>query len=167
MAMSNTAEPVQAPEAPPPDGPSTIDLQRFLPYRLSLLSNMLSTVIARIYETDSGLTVSEWRLLVILARYQPISANEVCTHTAMDKVRVSRAVSRAQAAGLVDRQTDSDDRRRSVLSLTPAGQTLHDRLVPLALEREREVLKGLNPEEIDQLFAMIDRLSNRVYSLSR
>lgn len=135
-----------------------LDLERFLPYRLSLLANTVSRVLARLYDQEHGLTVAEWRLIAILARFGPLSANDVCDRSAMDKVRVSRAVSRATGAGLVDRQIDSQDRRRSVLSLTPRGRAIHDHVVPLALDRQEQVLAGLSEAEREQLSALLDKL---------
>ena len=74
-------------------GPS-LELERFLPYRLSVVSNRISTVIARVYAQRFGLTVPEWRVMAVLGRFGAMSASAVCERTAMDKVRVSRAVAR-------------------------------------------------------------------------
>lgn len=137
---------------------TVLDLEHFLPYRLSLLANTVSRVLARLYDQEHGLTVAEWRLIAILARFGPLSANQVCDRSAMDKVRVSRAVSRATSAGLVDRQIDSQDRRRSVLTLTPRGRAIHDHIVPLARDRELQMLAGLDEHEVDQLHDLLTRL---------
>src|SRR3546814_14741843 len=100
-----TSEPL-----PPIDRP--LKLEAFLPYRLSVLANTLSRLVAQTYEHRYVLSVGEWRLLAVLARFGPLSANQVCARTAMDKVRVSRAVSRAVRRGLVDRRVAAKDRRR-------------------------------------------------------
>ena len=46
----------------PPDH-AVLELDRFLPYRLSVLSNRISQDIARVYGERFGLNVTEWRLL--------------------------------------------------------------------------------------------------------
>ena len=76
---------------PPPDH-AILELDRFLPYRLSVLSNRISQDIAAVYGEKFGLTVTEWRILAVLGRYPDLSATEVAERTAMDKVAVSRAV---------------------------------------------------------------------------
>ena len=76
----------------------------------------------------------------------------------MDKVRVSRAVRRAARRGLVHRAVDQSDRRRSRLTLTPAGRAIHDRIADLAREREAQILAALAPDEIDRLRDMLARL---------
>jgi DNA-binding MarR family transcriptional regulator len=142
-----------------------IDLEKFLPYRLAVLANTFSRVLAPLYEDKYGLTVAEWRLLAILARFGPLSANGVCARAEMDKVRVSRAVARAMANGLVDRKIDRADRRRSILTLTPRGRAIHDEIVPRALEREAEILGALDEEEAETLFQIIGRLQGQANSV--
>ena len=66
-------------------------LEDFLPYRLSVLSNTVSTAIAGAYHERFGLSIPEWRVLCILAMTPDLSAAEVAQRTAMDKVAVSRA----------------------------------------------------------------------------
>ncbi len=136
----------------------TLDLEHFLPYRLSVLAGTVSRALARVYEDEHNLSVAEWRLLAILARFGALSANGVCERTAMDKVRVSRAVARATANGLIHRAVDPGDRRRSVLSLTNKGRAIHDRIVPTAREREAQILAGLEEHEIPVLQEMLSRL---------
>ena len=147
------------------DGTPTLELERFLPYRLSVLANVVSRSLARLYEQEHGLTVAEWRLLAILARFGPMSANGVCERSGMDKVRVSRAVARATSRGLVHRATDADDRRRSVLSLTAHGRSTHDRIVPRAKAREAEMLAVLTPEEVAVLLDTLQRLQEHATEL--
>ena len=69
-----------------------LNLEHFLPYRLSVLSNRVSADIARFYQNRFGLSVTEWRAMAVLGRFPGISAMEVAERTAMDKVAVSRAV---------------------------------------------------------------------------
>ncbi len=69
-----------------------MQLDRFIPYRLSVLTNTVSMVIASAYEREFGLTIPQWRVMAVLARYPELSAIEVAERTAMDKVAVSRAV---------------------------------------------------------------------------
>jgi len=113
----------------PPDG---LILERFVPYRLSVLMLRISNAIARSYERRFHLSVPEWRVMAVLGRFGPLSANGVAEKTQMDKVRVSRAVARLAAAGRVSRRVDRTDRRRSVLALTAAGEAIHREIVPHA-----------------------------------
>lgn len=136
-----------------------LQLEHFLPYRLSILSNTISQDIAREYQQRFFLSMTEWRVMAILARFPDSSAREVAEHGALDKVAVSRAVARLVAAGHVSRDTHDDDRRRSVLSLTAAGWKIHDVVAPLAREHEREVVAKLTADELATLTRILDKLS--------
>ena len=59
------------------DLPRTLDLERFLPYRLSVLANTMSTAIAGAYAERFQLSIPEWRVLAVLARNPDLSAAQV------------------------------------------------------------------------------------------
>ena len=145
---------------PPTPAPrhAQLDLEHFLPYRLSVLSNRISSAIAREYSLRFALTVTEWRVMAVLGRYPGLSANQVAQRTAMDKVAVSRAVARLLDAGRLEREFDDDDRRRSVLRLSEAGYAVYDQIVPLALGFQHDVLAGMQTKERALLFRLLDRL---------
>ena len=144
------------------DAPASaaLELERFLPYRLSVLSNRISDAIAREYSQQFALGVTEWRVMAVLGRYPGLSASQVAQRTAMDKVAVSRAVARLLEAGRLSRSADSDDRRRSLLRLSVAGQAIHDEVVPQAIEFEHRLLDGIGSEERASLFRLLDRLDD-------
>jgi DNA-binding MarR family transcriptional regulator len=135
-----------------------LELERFLPYRLSVLSNRLSNAIARCYQERFQLSVTEWRVIAVLGRFPGLSANEVAERTAMDKVAVSRAVARLLESGRLQRDLHDADRRRSVLELSPAGYEIFRAVAPLALAYETALLEALEPQERDTLLALLDKL---------
>ncbi|MDF3982473.1 MarR family transcriptional regulator [Luteibacter sp. PPL201] len=146
--MSHETVPAHAP----------LDLERFLPYRLSILSNTVSQSIAADYQDRFELSMTEWRVMTILARFPEISAREVVDRSRMDKVAVSRAVARLVDAGRVDRGIHGSDKRRSVLKLSDAGWAIHDEVAPRARQHERDVLEKLDEEERVWLDRILDKL---------
>lgn len=134
-------------------------LERFLPYRLSVLTNTVSRAIAREYGQCFGLSIPQWRVMAVLARFPDLSANEVAERTAMDKVMVSRAVAGMVRDGRVQRQAASDDRRRSVLRLSDAGRAVYGEIVPLARRYEARLLAELSADERRALDTILDRLT--------
>src|SRR5215831_6645102 len=93
-----------------------LDLEHFVPYRLSVLSNRVSSAIARQYSDRFGLSIPEWRVMAVLGGTPGLSAREVAERTAMDKVQVSRAVARLLRAKRIQRAPDNRDRRVTRLS---------------------------------------------------
>src|SRR5690625_34245 len=148
------------PAAPGPTASEheVLELEHFLPYRLSVVSNHISQTIANAYAERFGISITEWRVLAVLGRYPELSANGVAERTAMDKVAVSRAVARLFKTGLIERETHDSDRRRSVLRLSTAGYRIYDQVAPMALDYERRLLAGFSDAERATLARLIDRL---------
>ena len=137
-----------------------LDLEHFLPYRLSVLSNRISQDIARLYADRFGLGITEWRVLAVLGRYPGLSAGQLAERTAMDKVAVSRAVARLLAAGRVKRDTHGDDRRRSVLELSEEGYRVYAEVAPAAIAYERRLLACLGPDDQAALSRLLQQLAD-------
>jgi DNA-binding MarR family transcriptional regulator len=142
-----------------------LQLERFVPYRLSVLTNIVSMSIANAYEREFGLTIPQWRVIAVLARYPKLSAIEVAARTAMDKVAVSRAVQGLVATRRVVRSHDKGDRRRSVLRLSALGRTVYTRVAPLALGYEKRLLDALSDSDRRVLDRLIGRLIERALEL--
>jgi DNA-binding MarR family transcriptional regulator len=76
----------------------------------------------------------------------------------MDKASVSRAFKSMQNRGLITIALDPQDGRLRVATITKQGRLLHDRILALALERERAFLSVLNADECDTLIGLLQRL---------
>ena len=139
-------------------GHALLELETFLPYRLSVLSNTLSQAIARVYEKRFGLSVTEWRTMAVLGHCADLSAREVAERTAMDKVAISRALARLLDKKLIERGTAANDRRRSMLRLSAEGWKIYDQVAPLALEHEQRLLAHLSTDEREWLARILDTL---------
>lgn len=157
---------ISKPKATGRSNTDQLHLDQFIPYRLSVLTNTISMHIAHAYERQFGLSVPEWRIIAVLARYPDLSAVEVAERTAMDKVAVSRAVQSLIAARRLKRSYDKNDRRRSVLRLSSAGESVYTQVAPLALRYEDDLLAVLNSEERRALDLLLSRLMERARSMS-
>ncbi len=136
-------------------------LEDFLPYRLAVLSTTVSTTVARAYDKRFGVSIPEWRVIAVLGRFPGLSAVEVAERTLMDKVAVSRAVTKLIKNGRIDREFDDTDKRRSILNLSEEGKKLHDEIAALALQFERDLLLGFSAEELENLNGIMERLLAR------
>ena len=133
-------------------------LDRFLPYRLSITSNLVSDRIARAYEALFGLTIPEWRLIAVVAEAHAITQAEIGEQTRMDKVTVSRAAIALVERGLLTRAPNPADKRSHLLSLADAGRTLYASVAPKALELEAKVFARFSASELDAFIAMLRRI---------
>lgn len=143
-----------------------LDLQSFFPYRLAVLAEAVSAALSEIYAARFDLTRPEWRILAGLGSGGGIRARDLARSATLDKMQVSRAMARLERRGLVAREADADDRRNKLVRLTRAGTSLYERIVPLALERERAILAGLGAEERRALDGIVTKLLDRSRALT-
>ena len=142
-----------------------LDLEHFMPYRLSVLTNRVSSAIARQYSERFGLSIPQWRAMAVLGGTPGLSARDVAERTAMDKVQVSRAVESLMRAGRVRREADAADGRIMRLTLTPKGRAIYEQVVPLALHLENVFLSALRPNERRQFDTLMSKLARQAHLL--
>jgi DNA-binding MarR family transcriptional regulator len=122
--------------------------------RLSRASRLIDRRLKQHFASD-GLEPWEFDVLATLRRAQPIaprlSAGELVASSMVTSGAITNRVDRLVARGLVTRDVDPDNRRRVLIGLTEAGQTLVDRLVEGHLEHERAMLSGLTDQQQNQL----------------
>ncbi len=135
-----------------------LELEKFLPYRLSVLAQLVSESLHDLYAGPFHLTVTQWRVMAALGRFAPLTASQVSKRIVMDKVAVSRAVADLTKRGLVERATDRQDRRRASLRLSVRGRAMHARIVPIALDYEARLWRALNARERRDFAGLADRL---------
>ncbi|KTC35252.1 MarR family transcriptional regulator [Pseudomonas putida] len=126
------------------------------------MANKLATGASLSYRKHFGIGVVEWRLIALLAVEDKITANRICQVIGLDKSAVSRSLQVLEAAGRISGEIDSKDARRYTVSLTAEGKALHDRVLKVALERERRLLSGFSPAEVDTLVTLLARLQTNV-----
>ncbi len=137
---------------------TTLKLDKFLPYRLSIASNRVSAAVASIYQALFGLKIPEWRLIAVIAEGEGATQQALGVATRMDKVTVSRAAATLVERGLVERRPNPGDQRSHLLVLTATGRALYEDVAPKALELEAQVFAGFSAKEIATFAAMLERI---------
>ncbi|HWW56590.1 MAG TPA: MarR family winged helix-turn-helix transcriptional regulator [Sphingopyxis sp.] len=137
-----------------------LNLDNFLPYRLSIASNALSSRIAAEYENRFGLKIPEWRLMAVLGEGQPKTQRELVEATRMDKVTVNRAAKALAERQLIGRQAHRDDGRSHHLDLTETGRSLYDAIAPAALASEARLESNISASERATLLRILAKLTS-------
>ena len=139
-----------------------LDLADFLPYRVSVLANRISSRLASVYADRFDLTIPEWRVMAVLGQFEGVSADFVCAKTEMDRVTVSRAVARLLKKRYITRRFLAEDRRRSRLALSAAGRAVYAEVVPLARRFEAALKRGIDAGDMARFDAVVARLQQRI-----
>ncbi len=138
-------------------------LDAFLPYRLSVAANAVSTRISNAYRKQFGLKVAEWRLIAILAETGNQTPLMLGERTRMDKISVSRAAAALIARGLLIAENNPQDGRSHLLSLTETGVVLYDEIAPLALATEAQLFSELTRKERGTLEKLLRKVETAAY----
>lgn len=96
---------------------------------------------------DPQLTAVQFAVLSANRRLGPSSMSDLGKATAIDGATVRGIIERLQARGLVELQTNQDDRRKSVVELTERGRQLLDVTTPTAAHISELTMSDLNAVE--------------------
>jgi DNA-binding MarR family transcriptional regulator len=142
-----------------------IDLPQYFPYCLSVLEQRVSQRVAQHYQQRFNLGRVEWRVMATLAIHDAMTASEICQFTRLDKMPVSRAISRLRQARLILLKQSKTDKRTSLLSLSAKGKKMYQQITPAVLQEEQEILSLLTPNERKQLKKIICKLEKGLNSI--
>lgn len=139
----------------------TLELEKFLPYRLNVAAEAVSRALSRLYAERYGIGIPEWRVVATLGQYARMTAKEIGAHSRMHKTKVSRAVAALEDKGLVRRQANEDDRREEFVTLTARGRHVYMDLAPRALAFERDLDSAIGAQERKRLDELLHQLEAR------
>jgi DNA-binding MarR family transcriptional regulator len=138
-----------------------LKLEHFLPYRLNVVSSLVSQALSRVYARRYGIGVPEWRVVVTLGQHGVMTAKAIGAHTHMHKTKVSRAVALLEKRRLLTRRANRDDMREAFLSLTAAGRAMYEEVAPHALEFARRLTDILSPGDREAFDRALKQLTAR------
>jgi DNA-binding MarR family transcriptional regulator len=145
--------------APYRQATSSLDLFRFVPFRLNRLAAEVSAALAIEYQERYGLDIPEWRVLATLGfRNEACSAQYIAHCTRTHKSTISRAVSALLDRQLIERVENADDRREYRLRMTRKGTALYEKLIPRLKRKEKEMLSCLSAREQKQFARLLGKL---------
>ncbi len=106
-----------------------------------------------------GLTPTQFSTMVRVAEQGAVSQNQLGRLAAMDIATIKGVVDRLKAKGLLQAASDPGDKRRSVISLTQAGNELMDQLYTDGLRISQETLEPLSLAEQKTLLVLLRKLT--------
>ncbi len=133
-------------------------LADFLPYLLSVTSNVVSDRIAAEYSSRFGLKIPEWRVMAVLGDSDAHTQRDLVGATRMDKVAVNRACKVLEDRGLIARSPKARDGRSHHLELTATGREVHGAIMPLALKMEQQLFAALSAAEQETFKDLLARI---------
>ncbi|MGC1460301.1 MAG: MarR family winged helix-turn-helix transcriptional regulator [Steroidobacteraceae bacterium] len=140
-------------------------LEDLVAVRIVRIAEVIARLAIRTIEKRFGLRNTDLRLMNLLDGKQGVTVNEIARRARIDKAWVSRSLRELEAGGLVARRTHRPDSRVRVVSLSPKGRALLERVRPLAAAHERRLLAGLNEtsfkSQLERLLTNADAMLER------
>ena len=158
MSPESAREPSHAASERQPSVVATRPLAQFLTYRVARLHQALNAQAVSILSDVSGISLGQWRVMVMIGWGGVKTARELTRSTGFDPAFISRTVRSLEDAGLLRTERSSADRRVVNMELTEEGAKLHDRTLPHMQARQEALLAALAPEEREAIFGIIDKL---------
>lgn len=128
-------------------------------------SSLLANQLDRDLQTDAGLSLADYEILVRLSEAQDrrIRMSELAELTLSSRSRLSHQIDRMAKAGLVTRELCTEDRRGSFAVLTDAGWRTLVNAAPAHVESVRtHLVDVLTPAEFSALGKACAKIADRL-----
>lgn len=102
---------------------------------------------------------------VIHQAQRPFTQQTLGDFLNVDKVTMVRIMDHLVEKGLTERVSNPTDRREKFVVLTPKGKKAMKEIVEGVSEVNARALEGFSPKEIDQLYAMLERMNENLSEL--
>jgi len=101
------------------------------------------------------ITRAQWVVLVRLDRFEGLKQSELAEMLDLQPITLTRLLDRLCGSGLIERRSDSNDRRAKRLYLTAAARPLLERLGDLNDELMATALAGVERENVERMVAQL------------
>ncbi len=106
-----------------------------------------------------GLSRITWCVLLAVGNEELLQPSEIADFVGIDRTATSRALRQMESAGLIRRQTGTDDRRTTAVYLTDLGGRLLAEGTPLAVENNAIMESRLTPEESEEMRRLLQKIN--------
>lgn len=101
---------------------------------------------------------AQGRILYVLWQQEYLSLRDIANRTGLAATTLTSMIDRMETAGLVQRISDPDDRRKTLLSLTEKARQLQPDYMSVSREMNGIFYKGFSENEIRLCEAMLSRI---------
>jgi homoprotocatechuate degradation regulator HpaR len=108
------------------------------------------------------LSAQQWRVLRALVEVQEMDATEISERCALLMPSLSRILQNLEGRDLIQRTTSAEDQRRSLVSITAAGQALFEKIAPLSEARYHTITEKFGYGKLELLYELLDELIEKM-----
>jgi DNA-binding MarR family transcriptional regulator len=111
-----------------------------------------------------SLTPDRFTVLRTLLEHEGISQRQLTSLMSSDPNTVASLLERMEKAGLIERQTQDQDRRANRLRVKPSGTAKYERARKIAVVLQREVLRALPTDAREDFLVNLDKIAEACHA---
>lgn len=135
----------------------TLSVERSPAMLLSFAANHFTEAASRYFKEHHDLGAVDWRLVFLFAREPGATAAHASRVVGIDKAAVSRSLQRLEAGGMLQAGELHANGRSRGWRLTTLGRQVHQRILHVALARQKELLSGFDAAEVTAFCGYLTR----------
>ncbi|HEX4504837.1 MAG TPA: MarR family transcriptional regulator [Alphaproteobacteria bacterium] len=112
-----------------------------------------------------GVTRAQWQALANLRRMGPMTQAALAEMMEVETATVARLIDRLEAAGLIERRAEAQDRRVKLVTMTDKAAALMDEMGVIGQKLRDDMLADLSPSELEGLIASLTTIKSRLVRL--
>lgn len=109
-----------------------------------------------------GVAPGQFPALVMLFQKDGLTQAELCRRIGVEQPTMANTLARMERDGLIRREADSADKRRSFIYLTPKSKAAQDAIMTEARKVAGQAVIGFSAAEQDTVFALLSRLTDNL-----
>lgn len=112
----------------------------------------------KIREKGYKITIDQWLIIKSILENPKITQQELAKNVFKDNASVTRIIEILVKSNYLSRKVDSEDRRKSILSVTKEGEDIIEKVQDLILENRKIALEGIDKEDLDAMDIILQKI---------
>ena len=135
----------------------SFEFNESLGFIMNRTNNKLKNTLIQIFK-PYDVTPEQWVILKRLWQQEGITPKYIAELTFKDQPTVVRILEKLERKGFIFKEINLEDSRSYLIYLTESGRELKNVLIPLAEEKQKDALNGLDKKDIEKLFQMLNKI---------
>ena len=161
-AAGEKVGPRRAVRPPGPAQAAQASVNRYMAAYIMGVANRLANGASNYYRSKFGLGMTEWRTMLAIGTSDHRIVREVAEKADLDYAAASKSLRLLEQRGLVQMEQTSRRGRAALAKLSPDGLAVYRQLLDAGRRRQKRLLQGFSPDEVDLLWALLRRLEDRI-----
>ena len=134
-------------------------VKQFIGHHVGLTHKMLMEEFVN-YMKQNGINITpqQFTTLARLNREDGITQKELANYLNKDYGSITRSLDGLEKRDWVRREDSSEDRRTKLVFITEQGKKIFNSVLPLQIERNRQLLNGVSEKDFEQLVTILSKV---------